>query len=368
MKWIQLIPFLLLLNPNLLFGQISVAISAGPENDLRGPLELCIRMTNIFPNEINLLGGEQQIIRIQFGDAPLNGSATELPSCMDPRDISIINSTIAGQVNPDSLSLIGTDENHLQINFEFTNDMRFASDQSLTLLCFENTNLSELCDSLVYLVDCTGNEFTVFNNGTFQLFGIEDCTEGFAQQCDVSTDSLEVICGETDNDFITFEWEEEPSASSYEVNINNEGWQNIGNQQELTIQNLDQNQMVDFQVRALGNCRPFRTGSAQCTAFKFTIENSVFIPNVFSPNGDNRNDRFTISGIRGITIEQLSIYDIWGNLIFQRNNLPINDSGLSFDGQWKNTPLKPQLLIYHSVFILPDGSKEQKTGDITLIR
>lgn len=38
------------------------------------------------------------------------------------------------------------------------------------------------------------------------------------------------------------------------------------------------------------------------------------IPNVFTPNGDNVNDTFTVSGISGSWA--MHIYDRWGNLIF----------------------------------------------------
>ena len=38
------------------------------------------------------------------------------------------------------------------------------------------------------------------------------------------------------------------------------------------------------------------------------------IPNVFTPNGDNINDTFTVSGLSGNWI--MHVYDRWGNLIF----------------------------------------------------
>jgi gliding motility-associated-like protein len=38
------------------------------------------------------------------------------------------------------------------------------------------------------------------------------------------------------------------------------------------------------------------------------------IPNIFTPNGDNINDTYTVSGLTGSWT--LHIYDRWGNLIF----------------------------------------------------
>ena len=43
------------------------------------------------------------------------------------------------------------------------------------------------------------------------------------------------------------------------------------------------------------------------------------IPNVFTPNGDNVNDAFTISGLSGSWT--MHIYDRWGNLIFSTEQI-----------------------------------------------
>ena len=43
------------------------------------------------------------------------------------------------------------------------------------------------------------------------------------------------------------------------------------------------------------------------------------IPNVFTPNGDNVNDTFTVSGLSGSWT--MHIYDRWGNLIFSTEQL-----------------------------------------------
>ena len=47
------------------------------------------------------------------------------------------------------------------------------------------------------------------------------------------------------------------------------------------------------------------------------------IPNVFTPNGDNINDTFTVSGLSGTWT--MHIYDRWGNLIFSTEQ--VSDGG-----------------------------------------
>ena len=46
----------------------------------------------------------------------------------------------------------------------------------------------------------------------------------------------------------------------------------------------------------------------------------VYIPNVFSPNGDGINDTFQITGVR-VTNFELNIYNRWGNQVFHSTNL-----------------------------------------------
>jgi len=48
-----------------------------------------------------------------------------------------------------------------------------------------------------------------------------------------------------------------------------------------------------------------------------TIEDcAIVIPNVFSPNGDGKNDRFRISGLHNIEGVRMQIFNRWGNLLF----------------------------------------------------
>jgi len=64
------------------------------------------------------------------------------------------------------------------------------------------------------------------------------------------------------------------------------------------------------------------------TEFK-KCEPKVYIPNVFSPNGDGINDIFEIFGTF-IEIEQCSIFDRWGNLVY-RSTDDVSWDGSSLD-------------------------------------
>ncbi len=65
-------------------------------------------------------------------------------------------------------------------------------------------------------------------------------------------------------DTIIFYWNIDPLVDSYEVNVDNGGWVDIGKVQADTIPGLGVNQTVNFQVRAIGACDSAES-STSCT-------------------------------------------------------------------------------------------------------
>ncbi|MEO6130444.1 MAG: gliding motility-associated C-terminal domain-containing protein, partial [Saprospiraceae bacterium] len=93
-----------------------------------------------------------------------------------------------------------------------------------------------------------------------------------------------------------------------------------------------------------------------------------YIPTIFSPNDDNVNDYFTIS--YSSSFEPLfvacSIFDRWGNMVFNTNQV-----SFAWDGRSKNSILNPGVYVYRIQFTyLLGGSTFSKlvSGDLTLIR
>ncbi len=95
----------------------------------------------------------------------------------------------------------------------------------------------------------------------------------------------------------------------------------------------------------------------------------IFIPNIFSPNGDGINDRFVITSVADITeIEELSIYDRWGNLVFNKQHFPPNDPDASWDGRLEGKELNIGVYTYKMTVLFKDDKPETRFGDVTLIR
>jgi gliding motility-associated-like protein len=64
------------------------------------------------------------------------------------------------------------------------------------------------------------------------------------------------------------------------------------------------------------------------------VDRDLFIPNVFSPNGDEVNDLFLISG--GPALEEINwmtIFDRWGNMVFRSEHFKANDPLYAWDGK-----------------------------------
>jgi gliding motility-associated-like protein len=95
----------------------------------------------------------------------------------------------------------------------------------------------------------------------------------------------------------------------------------------------------------------------------------VFIPNVFSPNGDGVNDRFYIKGANGVVnVKSLEIFDRWGNKVFSALNIPPNDPYLGWDGKFSGHFILPGVYVYKAVIEFYNTKEILLLGDLTLIR
>ena len=89
---------------------------------------------------------------------------------------------------------------------------------------------------------------------------------------------------------------------------------------------------------------------------------NIYVPNIFSPNDDNNNDVYLISG-KGIDQFNLAIFNRWGQLLFESTDI---EQG--WDGTKEGTPLGQGVFVYKLNVIFYDGETIEQTGNITLIR
>lgn len=95
----------------------------------------------------------------------------------------------------------------------------------------------------------------------------------------------------------------------------------------------------------------------------------IFVPNAFSPNGDGINDTFTLyAGTSVDNIEQLRIFDRWGNLLYDRKDFQANNPDLGWDGSFRNQLLNPGVFTYVFEVLYMDGETGVISGEVALVK
>ncbi len=101
---------------------------------------------------------------------------------------------------------------------------------------------------------------------------------------------------------------------------------------------------------------------------------SFFVPNVFSPyDQDGVNDYFMVktNSYRDLRIVRFSVYDRWGEHIFEEKNILFNrktGDRTGWDGYYHGQALIPGVYIYYLEIEDSNGEIHKMAGDITLLR
>ncbi len=101
------------------------------------------------------------------------------------------------------------------------------------------------------------------------------------------------------------------------------------------------------------------------------VDNSIglYVPNAFSPNGDNVNDRFFPYANSSVTeILRFMVFDRWGNLLHEANHFSPNDPAFGWDGQLAGQTLNPNTFVWQISLRLADGTVVVKNGEVVLLR
>ncbi|MCW3467174.1 DUF7927 domain-containing protein [Chitinophaga nivalis] len=98
--------------------------------------------------------------------------------------------------------------------------------------------------------------------------------------------------------------------------------------------------------------------SSNTATSRATVGGDLFIPNVITPNGDGKNDRFVIPGLNKYPGSSLFIYNRWGNMVYQSKN---------YDNKWDGHELNEGTYYYILKLNTPQGERNYK-GWIELLR
>jgi gliding motility-associated-like protein len=95
----------------------------------------------------------------------------------------------------------------------------------------------------------------------------------------------------------------------------------------------------------------------------FCREPFIFVPKVFTPNEDQKNDFFMV---RGMNIKQLYfvLYDRWGEEVFKTTD-PMD---IGWDGTYKSKELTPDSYGWYLKVTCINGEEYIRKGDVTLLK
>jgi gliding motility-associated-like protein len=92
-----------------------------------------------------------------------------------------------------------------------------------------------------------------------------------------------------------------------------------------------------------------------------------FVPTVFSPNHDGKNDVFRLVGITYQTLESFRVYNRFGQVVFDTKDITQGWDG-KFMGELADIGVYQYLIRLNVPDGTPDGKEKMLKGDVTLIR
>ncbi|WP_165917141.1 gliding motility-associated C-terminal domain-containing protein [Flaviaesturariibacter aridisoli] len=100
----------------------------------------------------------------------------------------------------------------------------------------------------------------------------------------------------------------------------------------------------------------------------FCKDAQVFLPNAFSPDGDGVNDVFLVQGSGILRVKTFRIFNRWGELVFEKNEVPPNDPRFGWDGRVIGRPPVPDVYVYTVEVLCENGIPYTYKGNVTILK
>jgi gliding motility-associated-like protein len=99
-------------------------------------------------------------------------------------------------------------------------------------------------------------------------------------------------------------------------------------------------------------------------------EADIYVPNVFTPNGDGKNDLFTVNSSDNVTdLELVRIFDRWGNMVYEWEGRVVPKFWPGWDGKMGDSKdVGVGVYVYYLRARLTDGEIIFKEGDVTVAK
>jgi gliding motility-associated-like protein len=103
-------------------------------------------------------------------------------------------------------------------------------------------------------------------------------------------------------------------------------------------------------------------GCLNSDTVRVILDGALYVPNAFTPNGDGINDVFVIRGV-DIKDFELFIFDRWGLLIYETNNMDEY-----WDGTYKGDPVQLDTYVWKVNYSDYQRNKHNLVGHVSVIR
>jgi gliding motility-associated-like protein len=161
--------------------------------------------------------------------------------------------------------------------------------------------------------------------------------------------------------------------------------------QLVTVSSLQENQLdsIAWNHPELLDCvdcldpvaTPWETTTFSVTLYRGSCEASddltvyveegaaVYVPNAFSPNGDNINDVFTLyPGPQVLNIKSFLVFDRWGETVYRYESAAPGEPAMGWDGTHRGRLMNPAVFTWFAEIELVNGAVKILQGDVNLVR
>ena len=283
-----------------------------------------------------------------IGDITITAIARDEFGCMSMDSFDLRESQTEGDITGDDLICIG-DTSVLVFTPEVDTDI-FSIDWTPKEGIIEDNGLQiavSLDNTATYTATYSNEDGCItVDSFTVEVTGFFDPIEAFADPMEILLSQSSTLSTDQDDD-LDYEWEPEDSLDDPNSS------EPIATPLETTTYTVT--------VTDENGC----TGTAQVTVEVVQPncdESDIFVPNMFSPNGDDLNDNYKVES-NFIKELEILIYNRWGEEVFKSN-----DPNAQWDGTFDGKQLPPDVFGYHLRIICINDLEYMKQGNITLIR
>lgn len=121
-----------------------------------------------------------------------------------------------------------------------------------------------------------------------------------------------------------------------------------------------------YQLQVIDEFGCVATDSLQVYVIK-EYGDRVFVPNIFSPNGDGQNEIFTLD-FKPNTVRAIHSFRVlarWGGMVYECTDC---QPGEGWDGRVDTVPIKPAVYVWIADIEFTDGNRQVFRGDVALLR